>query len=226
MGCPTRWSVRRRGRDVRRLAPDYRRHDTVGDFFAFNMFLAFLIAPVVQIVGIGTQLTEAIAGLERTREVLSEQPKTKTRSAGRAQDIEGRRPVRRMSFRIRARKPVLTNVSVRLASRAPSPRSSARRAPASPRSSGWSPRFTTPTAGESASMASISPPSPRLLSHATRGRASGHVPLRRHHPRERRSSPARTPPKRRSSRPAASPGSTNSPSASRKSTTPSSASGA
>ena len=36
--------------------------------------LAFLIAPVVQMVSIGTQLTEAFAGLERTREVLRERP--------------------------------------------------------------------------------------------------------------------------------------------------------
>jgi subfamily B ATP-binding cassette protein MsbA len=38
------------------------------------MFLGFLVAPLFQVVGIGTQLTEAIAGLERTREVLSERP--------------------------------------------------------------------------------------------------------------------------------------------------------
>ena len=32
------------------------------------------MAPVFQVVGIGTQLTEAFAGLERTREILHEQP--------------------------------------------------------------------------------------------------------------------------------------------------------
>jgi subfamily B ATP-binding cassette protein MsbA len=47
---------------------------TLGDFVTFTAFLAFLIAPVFQIVGIGTQLTEAFAGLERTREVLRERP--------------------------------------------------------------------------------------------------------------------------------------------------------
>lgn len=47
---------------------------TLGDFVTFTMFLAFLGAPVFQIVGVGTQLTEAIAGLERTREVLRERP--------------------------------------------------------------------------------------------------------------------------------------------------------
>ncbi len=47
---------------------------TLGGFVTFTAFLAFLVAPAFQIVGIGTQLTEAIAGLERTREVLGESP--------------------------------------------------------------------------------------------------------------------------------------------------------
>jgi ABC-type multidrug transport system fused ATPase/permease subunit len=45
---------------------------TLGEFFAFNVFLGLLIAPVFQIVAIGTQITEAITGLERTREILNE----------------------------------------------------------------------------------------------------------------------------------------------------------
>src|SRR3984893_15855613 len=47
---------------------------TLGDFMTFTALLAFLIAPMFQIVGIGTQLTEALAGLERTREILRERP--------------------------------------------------------------------------------------------------------------------------------------------------------
>ncbi len=47
---------------------------TVGAFFTYTVFLGFLVGPFFQIVGIGTQLTEALAGLERTREVLREQP--------------------------------------------------------------------------------------------------------------------------------------------------------
>ena len=47
---------------------------TLGQFFMFTMFLAFLVGPVFQIVGIGTQISEALAGLERTREVLRERP--------------------------------------------------------------------------------------------------------------------------------------------------------
>ncbi len=47
---------------------------TTGKLMTFIAFLAFLIAPVIQVVSIGTQLTEALAGLDRTREVLSERP--------------------------------------------------------------------------------------------------------------------------------------------------------
>lgn len=47
---------------------------TIGGFMAFTAFLAFMVAPVFQVVGIGTQLTEALAGLDRTHEVLSERP--------------------------------------------------------------------------------------------------------------------------------------------------------
>jgi subfamily B ATP-binding cassette protein MsbA len=47
---------------------------TPGSYIEFVAFLAFLIAPVIGIVNIGTQITEALAGLERTREVLRERP--------------------------------------------------------------------------------------------------------------------------------------------------------
>jgi ABC-type multidrug transport system fused ATPase/permease subunit len=45
---------------------------TTGAYMAYVMFLAFMTAPIVQLVNIGTQLTEALAGLDRTREVLGE----------------------------------------------------------------------------------------------------------------------------------------------------------
>ena len=45
---------------------------TVGDYFSYNMFLAFMIAPLFQMVNIGTQLTEAFAGLDRTGEIMAE----------------------------------------------------------------------------------------------------------------------------------------------------------
>jgi len=46
---------------------------TTGGYFSYVMFLAFMTAPIVQLVAIGTQLTEAMAGLDRTREVFAEQ---------------------------------------------------------------------------------------------------------------------------------------------------------
>jgi subfamily B ATP-binding cassette protein MsbA len=45
---------------------------TIGGFFTYTMLMGFLIAPIMQIVQIGTQLTEALAGLERTHEILKE----------------------------------------------------------------------------------------------------------------------------------------------------------
>jgi ABC-type multidrug transport system fused ATPase/permease subunit len=47
---------------------------TLGGFFTYTMFLGYLAVPLFQVVGVGTQLSEAIAGLERTREVLDETP--------------------------------------------------------------------------------------------------------------------------------------------------------
>jgi len=44
---------------------------TVGEFVAFTLYLAFLITPIVQMSNIGTQMTEAFAGLDRMEEILS-----------------------------------------------------------------------------------------------------------------------------------------------------------
>ncbi|MCA9729726.1 MAG: ABC transporter ATP-binding protein, partial [Candidatus Eisenbacteria bacterium] len=45
---------------------------TLGDFFAFTLYLGFLVAPIVQMANIGTQITEAFAGLDRVREIFAE----------------------------------------------------------------------------------------------------------------------------------------------------------
>ncbi|HKD11992.1 MAG TPA: ABC transporter ATP-binding protein [Thermoanaerobaculia bacterium] len=45
---------------------------TIGDFVSFTLFLGVLVGPVVQIVSIGSQITEAFAGLERIREIRNE----------------------------------------------------------------------------------------------------------------------------------------------------------
>lgn len=44
---------------------------TFGDFLAFTLYLGFMIAPIVQMSNIGSQLTEAFAGLDRTEEVMN-----------------------------------------------------------------------------------------------------------------------------------------------------------
>ncbi|HKD45491.1 MAG TPA: ABC transporter ATP-binding protein [Candidatus Angelobacter sp.] len=47
-------------------------HMTVGGLFSYTMLMGFLVAPVAQVASIGTQITEALAGLDRTRDVLDQ----------------------------------------------------------------------------------------------------------------------------------------------------------
>jgi len=44
---------------------------SVGEFLAFTLYLGFMIAPIVQMSNIGSQLTEAFAGLDRTEELMN-----------------------------------------------------------------------------------------------------------------------------------------------------------
>ncbi|WP_299016677.1 ABC transporter ATP-binding protein [uncultured Polaribacter sp.] len=44
---------------------------TFGDFVQFTFLLAFMVAPIVQMSNIGSQLTEALAGLDRTEELMN-----------------------------------------------------------------------------------------------------------------------------------------------------------
>jgi len=85
---------------------------TLGEWFAFNAFLVLLVAPVFQIVAIGTQITEAITGLERTREILNE--KTEDELTGRVvglERIDGQVEMENVSFAYDSRKEVLHDVS-------------------------------------------------------------------------------------------------------------------
>ena len=47
-------------------------HMTQGDLIMYTALMGFLVAPVAQIASIGTQITEALAGLDRTREILDQ----------------------------------------------------------------------------------------------------------------------------------------------------------
>ena len=85
---------------------------TVGTYFQYNMFLAFMIAPVFQVVNIGTQLAEAVAGLDRTREIMDELEENK--SPGRTvkmPPIEGAVRFEHVEFAYTTEKPVLHDVS-------------------------------------------------------------------------------------------------------------------
>src|SRR5467141_3986108 len=85
---------------------------SLGQFFAFNVFLGLLIAPVFQIVAIGTQITEAITGLERTREILNEtQEDADPRRTVTLDRITGYVAMENVNFAYDTRKEVLHDLS-------------------------------------------------------------------------------------------------------------------
>ena len=85
---------------------------TVGDYFSYNMFLAFMIAPVFQIVNIGTQLTEAFAGLDRTNEIMSELEENQApERTEKIPPIQGTVRFEDVEFAYEPEKPVLHGIS-------------------------------------------------------------------------------------------------------------------
>jgi ABC-type multidrug transport system fused ATPase/permease subunit len=85
---------------------------TVGGFFTYTLFLGFLVAPIVQMVAIGTQITEAFAGLERTQEILHERPEDQDpKRIVVLADIVGRVEFDDVSFSYDGNRTVLHNVS-------------------------------------------------------------------------------------------------------------------
>jgi ABC-type multidrug transport system fused ATPase/permease subunit len=87
---------------------------TVGGFFSYTLFLGFLVAPMTQIVGIGTQLTEALAGLERTQEILAERPEDQDpKRTVTLRDIHGTLEFEHLSFSYDGSRTVLQDVSFR-----------------------------------------------------------------------------------------------------------------
>jgi subfamily B ATP-binding cassette protein MsbA len=47
---------------------------TIGEFLSFTLYLGFMIAPIIQMSNIGSQLTEALAGLDRMEEIMNMSP--------------------------------------------------------------------------------------------------------------------------------------------------------
>jgi subfamily B ATP-binding cassette protein MsbA len=87
-------------------------HLTTGGYVTYTMFLAFMTIPIVQLVSIGTQLTEALAGLDRTTEILneSEEDSETTRTHSLA-TIRGNVAFRNVTFEYDPGKPVLHGIS-------------------------------------------------------------------------------------------------------------------
>src|SRR6201997_1410211 len=87
---------------------------TPGQFFSFTITLPFLVAPIMQIVAIGTQITEALAGLERTQEIMRERPEDQDprRTVSRP-DIYGRIEFKDVSFSYDGVHEVLHSISFR-----------------------------------------------------------------------------------------------------------------
>lgn len=85
---------------------------TLGELFSFTLFLGFLIAPVVQMSSIGTQMTEAFAGLDRTSDLLSwpeeDDDPLRTETMPR---IEGHLTFEDVHFSYEPDKPVLCGIS-------------------------------------------------------------------------------------------------------------------
>jgi len=85
---------------------------TIGQFFTYTLFLGFLVAPIVQMVAIGTQITEAFAGLERTQEILRERQEDQDpRRTVALKDIVGRVEFEDVSFSYDGNRVVLHDVS-------------------------------------------------------------------------------------------------------------------
>jgi subfamily B ATP-binding cassette protein MsbA len=85
---------------------------TFGEFISFTLFLGFMIAPIVQMSNIGSQLTEAMAGLDRTQELMEmtveDDPAIRTNYL---KDIKGDIVFKDVSFSYVESKEVLHNIS-------------------------------------------------------------------------------------------------------------------
>jgi len=87
---------------------------TPGSYFSYNFLLVFLVAPIMQIFSIGTQLTEALAGLERTQEIMHERPEDQDPNrAVKIEDIAGLVDFEDVTFSYDGVHDVLHNISFR-----------------------------------------------------------------------------------------------------------------
>jgi len=87
---------------------------TPGSYFSYTYLLVFLVAPVMQVVQIGTQLTEALAGLERTQEIMAERPEDQDpKRSVQLRDIVGTVEFDHVTFSYDGTHDVLRDISFR-----------------------------------------------------------------------------------------------------------------
>lgn len=85
---------------------------TVGDFLSFTLLLGFMIAPIVQMSNIGSQLTEALAGLDRTEELMNMEAEEDDENRTIAlESVSGNIKFDDVSFSYEEGKEVLNNIS-------------------------------------------------------------------------------------------------------------------
>jgi len=85
---------------------------TIGDFFAFTLYLGFLIAPIVQMSNIGSQMTEAFAGLDRTEEIINTAKEgEESNRTNQLENFAGNVEFENVSFEYEEGKPVLNDIS-------------------------------------------------------------------------------------------------------------------
>lgn len=85
---------------------------TFGEFLSFTLYLGFMIAPIVQMSNIGSQLTEAFAGLDRTEEIMNMQPENdEAKRTLFLKDITGNIRYENVSFSYEEGKEVVKNIS-------------------------------------------------------------------------------------------------------------------
>ncbi|GGX26175.1 ABC transporter ATP-binding protein [Aquimarina muelleri] len=85
---------------------------TIGDFLSFTLLLGFMIAPIVQMSNIGSQLTEALAGLDRTEELMNMTPEEEIQDRTiELKDIKGNIIFDNVSFAYQEEKNVIHNIS-------------------------------------------------------------------------------------------------------------------
>ncbi|MFI0431167.1 ABC transporter ATP-binding protein [Mariniflexile sp. HMF6888] len=85
---------------------------TTGDFLFFTLILGFMIAPIVQMSNIGSQLTEALAGLDRTEELMNMTAEEDNQQRHiHLKDIKGEIAFKDVSFSYEAGKEVLHNIN-------------------------------------------------------------------------------------------------------------------